>query len=192
MDFKQEIHKVGFQATQRFSPALIYFSFFFLSLSLLFKLALHHKFLLKSTELPCVTQVSGTFPLIAVTFFSRSMQKKENTPPPVWIFQRRNWPDRPRRREPIKRNVRWCNVPSKKCNTDNFGVRCLFFILFYFFGSCNLQLFWCCTSAPPPSFGVSQTCHSSYCSFYFWKCSGFVLFGTFFSYFFYFYFLFSF
>lgn len=58
------------------------------------------------------------------------MQKKKNLPPPVWIFQRRNWPDCLRRREPIKRNVRWCNVLSKKCNTDNFGVRCLF--LFYF------------------------------------------------------------
>lgn len=47
------------------------------------------------------------------------------------IFQQiHNWPDRLRRREPIKRNVRWCNVLSKKCNTDNFGVRCLF--LFYF------------------------------------------------------------
>lgn len=57
-------------------------------------------------------------------------KKKKNLPPPVWIFQRRNWPDHPRRREPIKRNVRWCNVLSKKCNTDNFGVRCLF--LFYF------------------------------------------------------------
>lgn len=45
MAFNQEIHKVGFQTTQCFSPALTYF--LFLSFSLLLKLALHHKFLLK-------------------------------------------------------------------------------------------------------------------------------------------------